>query len=293
MGSPQTQPHPGVPRPVPAPARPVTVWRKHYAIPPEHGAWFWLLGPLFLGAAAAPRPAPDLAVLTGAALAAFLMRQPMVLLVKVWSGRRGPNDRYPAQFWLSVYGVLALAAAGGLVALGHGRVLWLALPAIPIFGYFLWRVSRREERGRMALEIAGAAVLALTAPAAYWVCGGDDDIVAWMVWGLMVLHIAASIVETYLRLEQRRLKSLPSPEERWLRAAPALTFHGSNLVAVGMLALAGWAPGLAPAAFLWSLLGALAATQWPPVGVKPSRVGIRQLVSSILFVAIMVLAYRI
>ena len=65
------------------------MWRKHYAIPPEHGAWVWWLGPFALGMAAAGAVNGHVFTLAVATLIGFLMRQPVTLTVKVLSGRRG------------------------------------------------------------------------------------------------------------------------------------------------------------------------------------------------------------
>lgn len=271
--------------------RRASVWRKHYAIPPEHGAWFWLLGPLALGVAAADRVTPELGLLLVAALAAFLARQPLTLLAKVAGGRRGRADLRPALFWLAVYGGVAVVATAGLVWAGHARVLWLAVPGAPIFAYYLLLVARKEERGQVALETAGGAVLALAAPAAYWTCGGESGVVAWTLYGLMVLHIAASIVGTHWRLAMRRRKEAPPPRECWRTAAPALAFHAANAgLSLALVPLAA-VPWPVPLAFGIVLADALEGAAHPPVGVKPSRIGIRQLVVSVSFVVLVALGY--
>src|SRR3990172_5304403 len=99
------------------------MWRRHYALPAEHGSWIWLLGPLAVGIAAARRLTPDLAPLALAALAAFLLRQPATVAVKVLSGRRAREDLEPALAWLAGYALLGGLALAWLVRAGHGQLL--------------------------------------------------------------------------------------------------------------------------------------------------------------------------
>jgi hypothetical protein len=39
------------------------LWRRHYFIPTEHGAWIWWIGPFLIGAAAGGKPGLDALVL--------------------------------------------------------------------------------------------------------------------------------------------------------------------------------------------------------------------------------------
>ena len=98
-------------------------------------------------------------------MAAFLIRQPFTIAIKVYSGRRSKGDLSTAQFWMMVYGVIALLAILGLTLNGFAYVLYLAIPGIPVFAWHLWLVSRREERRQAGIEIVATGVLALAAPA--------------------------------------------------------------------------------------------------------------------------------
>jgi len=104
------------------------ILRRHIALPTEHGAWIWWIGPLLIGAAAGEQRNADVAVLFLTALAAFLARHPLTLLVKVRSGRRSTRDLAPAAFWAGLYSFLASVGVILLLLKGHGRVLWLAVP---------------------------------------------------------------------------------------------------------------------------------------------------------------------
>lgn len=261
-------------------------WRRHQFLPTEHGAWIWWIGPLLIGLAAARSAPPEAALLTFAVLAGFLLRQPSTIAVKVLIGRRPRNDLGPALVWIAVDSVALLALTVGLAALGHARILVLAVPGVAVFGWHLFLISRREERGQMGIELVGAGVLALAAPAAYWVAGGSRDSLAWALWLLCWLQSAASIVLVYLRLEQRRLPAAPPLRLNLRRAARAMAYHAFNLI----LSLGLAAVGLVHWGFAWGfLLMALDLAQGvasPPVGHKPTRIGVRQLAASTAFTAL-------
>ncbi|MBI4560220.1 MAG: YwiC-like family protein [Candidatus Hydrogenedentes bacterium] len=265
---------------------------KYYAVPPEHGAWIWWIGPFAIGAAAGQTLSVDLLMLAATALAAYLLRQPMTMTVKVLSGRRGRGDLAPSVFWAWVYSVTIAAGVVGLVWLGHVRILILALPGVPVFAFHLWLVSRKEERGQLGIELVASGVLALTAPAAYWVCDGPYFGQASLLWCLTWLQSAASIRHVYLRLEQRQMKTPPDVKSRWKMGVIPLLYHTSGAVFSAILAATQLVPWLVPAAFLLTLADGLHSVAKPPVGYKPSRIGIRQLVISTAFAVLMIIAYH-
>ena len=110
-----------------------------------------------------------------AALAGFLLRQPLTLLVKVRSGRRGRDGLPAIRFWIAVWGLLAALCVAELARRGFAWVLLLAAPGVPVFVWQLWLVSRRAERRQWLVEVVGSGVLALTAPAALWIGVGRPD----------------------------------------------------------------------------------------------------------------------
>jgi hypothetical protein len=263
-----------------------SLFRRHYILPAEHGAWIWWIGPFLIGTAAAGYRSADLLVLALAALAGFLLRQPATILVKAWSGRRPRSEVRPAAIWTAIDSVLLILTTAALAVLGHGRILILAAPGLAVFAWHLWLISRRDERGQMGVELIGAGVLALAAPAAYWVAGGGESVLPWLWWALCWLQSAASIVLVYYRLSFRRRASAPALRARLADSRRMLLYHGFNAVLATVLAAAGAIPGLMAAGFGLMLLDAVDALLRPPVGLRPSRIGIRQLLASALFVAL-------
>ncbi len=267
-----------------------SLFRRHIAVPADHGAWVFLLSPLLVGLFAGGRWTPDTPWLILAALAAFFLRQPLTMLVKAYSGRRPKDDAPAAWFWMAIYGGLALSALSVLLARGMTFLLALAVPAVPVFAWHLWLVSRRAERRQMGVEVVGSGVLALAAPAALWAAHGYSA-PGWWLWGLMWFQSAASIVYAYLRLEQRALAEMPTGRRRLQMARRALLYTTVNVLAVSGLSLTGFlAPWLpVPYALLWVeyIWGALN----PAIGVKPTAIGLRQLAVSTLFTAAFILAW--
>lgn len=270
-----------------------TYLRKHFALPMEHGSWIWLIGPLLVGIAAGGRLSLDLVPLIVAALFLFLIRQPINIFVKALSGRRARSDWKPALFWSAIYSIIIAVATYLLIQRGHTLLLWLALPGLPVFGWHLWLVAKREDRRQMLLEMIGSGVLALAAPAAYWVTGGEENTIALLVWVLTWVQSAASISHVYLCLEQRELKEPPSRSKSWRSGFGMLLFHLSIFVGSIVIALMQIVPWPIPLAFGLMLLNATESVLNPAVGIKPSRIGFRQLGASSLFVLLLILSFTL
>src|SRR6266496_3383937 len=190
-------------------------FRKQIFLPQDHGSWVFIFSPLLVGLFAGGRFTYASLSLFIAAIAAFLMRQPITMAVKAYAGRRPKSDLSAAYFWIAVYGIIILLALIGLMHAGFAYLLLLAIPGAPVFAWHLWLVSKREERRQVNVEIIATGVLSLAAPAAYWVGIGRYDPAGWWLWILVWLQTAASIVYAYLRLEQRELAQLPPRRERW------------------------------------------------------------------------------
>ena len=161
------------------------LFNRQIALPQDHGSWVFILSPLLIGLFAGRTFSYASFSLVIAALAAFLLRQPLATMVKAYSGRRSRADLPAARLWFMVYGVIALLALAELLHLGQGFIAWLAVPAIPVFAWHLWLVSKRSERGQAGVEVIATGVLSLVAPAAYWVGIGRYDPFGWWLWGLV------------------------------------------------------------------------------------------------------------
>ncbi|MEW5871881.1 MAG: YwiC-like family protein [Chloroflexota bacterium] len=275
----------------PQPGPPIFI--RHIALPQDHGSWVFLLSPLLIGLFAGGEFSLATDFLVLAALAAFLIRQPVTIAVKAYNGRRSRRDLPAARFWMVVYALLGLAALAGLVRLGFSYILLLALPGAPVFAWHLYLVSRRAERRQAGVEIIASGVLALAAPAGLWVGLGSPDPSGWWLFVLTWLQSAASIVYAYLRLEQRDLAEMPALPSRLRMAWRALLYTTFNLLVVTILSLMDILPPFLVAPYALQWLETLWGTFKPAIGVKPTAIGIRQLVVSSLFTALFILVWRI
>jgi hypothetical protein len=267
---------------------------RHIALPSDHGSWVFLLSPLLIGLFAGADISgwgPASAFLILACLAAFLLRQPVTILVKIHSGRRDRRDLTAAWYWAGIYSLAGGLALAGLIWQGYSYLMILALPGIPVFAWHLFLVSRRAERRQLGVELVGSGALALAAPAGYWIGAGRAAPVGWLLFGLVWLQSAASIVYAYLRLDQRQLRAVPAISERLRMARRPLLYAGFNLALAILLSFFLVAPPLVPLPFAFQF----AETGWgsliPAVGIRPTRIGWRQLIISSLFTLLFILAW--
>ena len=269
-----------------------SIFRKQIAIPQDYGSWVFILSPLLVGIFAGRSLHVSTLVLAVAAMAAFLLRQPLSMIVKVYSGRR-PRTDLPAAFtWTFVYGLLGALSVGALILLGDGYVTYLAVPGIPVFAWHLWLVSRRLERRQTWVEIVATGVLSLAAPGAYWVGLDHYAPAGWWLWLLTWLQSAASILYAYLRLEQRVLPEVPPRSQKWRMARGALAFTTFNVLFTLVLGLVRLLPLLIfiPYAVQW--LESIWGTLHPAVKVKPVRIGMRQLAVSVLWTVLFIVVWN-
>lgn len=270
-----------------------TVFKKYIALPQDHGAWVFLFSPLLIGLWVSRTFTLASFVLALAALVAFLLRQPLSIVVKVWSGRRARTDLPSALFWTALYSGILFVLVLWLVMLGHARLVWLGVPAVPIFAWHLWLIHRHQERRQAGLEIVATGVLALGAPAAFWVGRNAYDPQGWVLWLLCWLQSAASIVYVYLRLAQREWSAPPS---RWIeRLRPAwraLLYATFNVGLTLALGFGGLIPRWVWLAFAWQWAETLYGTLRPAVKMRPTTIGVRQLIVSTVFTVLFLVLWQ-
>jgi hypothetical protein len=268
-------------------------FRRHIALPQDHGSWVFLISPLLIGLFAGSSFTSASVYLIAAAFSAFLIRQPTTIAIKVSSGRRPKRELQPALFWMALYGLVGGLSLTGLILLGYPYLLYLAIPGLPVFAWHLYLVSKRAERRQIGIELVGSGVLALAAPAALWVSAGEPLAVGWLLWVLVWFQSAASIVYAYLRLEQRSLTALPTRYERIKMAARALAYSAFNLAAVSAMAVASLVPALLTLPYALQFLETLRGSLNPAIGVKPTSIGIRQLIVSSLFTVLFIIGWNL
>jgi hypothetical protein len=268
-------------------------FKKQIALPQDHGSWVFILSPLFIGIFAGGNFSPSTFNLIVAAMSAFMIRQPMAAIVKAYSGRRPKSDLPPARFWVVTYGSIAALALLGLILQGFGFLLILAVPGFAVFAWHLWLISQRAERKQAGIEIIATGVLALTAPAAFWVGIGRYDPLGWWLFLWAWMQSAASIVYAYLRLEQRDLKpnqlTAESRSDLWKMGRRALLYTSFNLSASLILGWANLIPQLIFIPFLIQWLETIWGITHPAAGWKPIRIGMRQFIVSMLWTILFII----
>jgi len=267
-------------------------FRKQIFLPQDHGSWVFIFSPLLVGLFAALQFTSALMYLVLAAISAFLIRQPVTMAVKSYSGRRPKSDLPAAQFWILIYGFILLLAIFGLIRSGLLFIIYLAVPAAPIFAWHLWLVSKREERRQVNIEILATGVLALAAPAAYWASVGVYEPSGWWLWALTWFQSAASIVYAYLRLEQRDMNTVPTGTVMWKMGLRAFAYTTFNLAASLSLGLFAVLPRFIFIPYLVQWMETMWGIFHPAVGWKPTHIGIRQLIVSILWTILFIVTWR-
>jgi len=267
------------------------LFRKHIALPQEHGAWAFLLSPLTVGLVAGNRWDATTAWLVIGALAGFFLKQPVTIAVKVYAHRRSRKDLPAALFWSGVYSLIGLIALGELVRMSAVYLLWLALPAVVVFVWYLYLVAHRAERRRMDMEVVASGTLALSAPAALWLARGYADWHGWLLWILLWFQAAASIVYAYVRLEQRTWKAVPPFRQRMRAGWRAVCYTTFNLVAVLALGVAGVVSAWLWLAYAVQWIETLVGVMHPAVKTKPTVIGIRQFLVTTLFTIVFILTW--
>ena len=253
---------------------------KAVALPAEHGGWSFLAEPAILGLAVAPSAAG--ACLALAALAAFLARQPLKLVLT--DRRRGV--RYPRT---ALAGGVFVACAGlGLLLVASAVFLastpfWLPMVAAAPIG-FLALAFDALGRSREALaEMAGALAFGASATAIA-LAGGGATGAAWGAWALLALRAVTSVlyVRARLRLDRGR-----QAESRAVHVG-----HAAALAVTCGLAAAGVAPWLAPALFLVLLARSFWGLSPRRGRVRPQALGWQEVGYGALSVVLLAVGYR-
>ncbi|MCP4423751.1 MAG: hypothetical protein GY803_04590, partial [Chloroflexi bacterium] len=197
------------------PTRPIQfprlIYRKHIVIPTEHGSWPWLLVPFAVGAGVAERfNLAALLTLIGG-LTVFFMRQPMTVWLRARRGKARAADGPIAAGWVLALAILGFLCLIGLIMLGRGAMLALTGPLAAVLVLYL--VAARYGRAGLRslwMELAGAAALAMMAPAAAIAANGRIIGWEWVLWGLMAaqnvlgaLYVRLRVADTHRRAGRR------------------------------------------------------------------------------------------
>lgn len=263
-------------------------------VPREHGAWSMLVTPLLAAVITARGVSLPLLPAALAALGAFLIREPLVVLARqawVWKERH-PETAQAARWFAAEALLLAVCGAWLAVAVPWRFLAPLGAAAALLTAAAVWMIVRNRRRS-MAFQAASSAGLSASALLAALAIEGRIDGWAWWLWALSSAHSVAAVVVVHARLETRvagrsRKPGLEKSAARFRRRAmlvPAALL-ASSLPAAGAgrwwLAAALAFSGAVHAAEL-RLLENPASLQTPL-----RRIGFRTLAVSLLFTGLVI-----
>lgn len=261
-----------------APSSP-SVRVRSVALPSEHGAWGFLTEPILFGLLVAFTLSGIL--LSVAIVAAFLIHQPLKIAIKDYLKHKHTARTQLALKFTLLYGVIALAGLLATLAISGTAFLLPFALAIPLVMVQLYHDAKNKSRDLLS-ELSGAMALATTASALVLLDGWQLD-KALAIWVILALRDVSAIlyVRTRLRLERGKEPSLTSA---WLS-------HGIALLIVGVFIVVDLAPIGVIVAFIILTGRALWGISPYRATLKPTQVGIREMIYGLGSALIFALAY--
>ncbi|GAB2676929.1 YwiC-like family protein [Thalassiella azotivora] len=232
-------------------------------VPPQHGAWAMLLVPFTAGVLLGGPAWVHLPLLV-AWVGGYLLSYYALLAVKT---RRVARVR--AQ--LRLYAAVTVPAAA-VPVLVQPRLLWFGLPLAGLVAVNAWYAWRRDERSAVN-DLAGVVQGVLMVPVAVVAAGGS----AWDVApasAVLLLYFAGTVPYVKTMIRERGSRS-------WLLGS--VGYHGVATCLAGAVAV----PFAAP--FAWLMVRAAVL---PGRGWTPKRVGVLEIVHSLLLLVLVVALLR-
>lgn len=235
------------------------------ALPAEHGGWSLLLEPVVLGLLLAPSVGGLL--LSLAAVAAFLTRHPLKLVINEY--RRGLRSSRTtlAQRFVLYYATLSLIAFGAAVDFSDPEFLVPLMLAAPLA--LLQLVYDGMGRSRsLAGELTGSVAMASVASSIVLAAGWPYR-PAFGVWAILVARVVPTIL--YVRCRLRVLNGKPTSR------VPALTSHALAVAFVPLLALANFVPLLTVLPLLVLLIRAIVGLTQEGRSFSAKKLGMQEI----------------
>jgi len=249
------------------------------ALPVEHGGWGFTLEPVLLGLLVAPSLAAWALAMT--AVAVFLARRPIKLVLADVLRNRWRSRTTVAAAFTALYGVIAVAGITGALASGDRRLLVAYGVAVPLALVAVAADVNRKSRTLLA-EVCGATAMGATVTAMASAAGWEyqEAVGLWLV--LLGRDLTAIVL---VREQIRRAHGRPGEVSRvYLVCALAM-------IAMAALAAAGFVPWLSVLALAGIASLARVSLTRPPI---PARaVGWTQMVTGLVVVVLTAVGVRL
>ena len=160
-----------------------------------------------------------------------------------------------------------------------------------LLGVHLFLSTRRADM-TVGGELIGIAGLTLGAPATYYVGAGSPGIQMLGLWLLSFLYFGGSVFYVKLKVRVHSRQQPPASSlQRMLVGKTTVIYHVGAIALAGVLVATGLVPLLAPLAYIPVSCKAVRGTlDWRrPVNIK--RLGVMEIVHSLVFAVLLVIAY--
>lgn len=220
--------------------------------------------------------------------AAFFAHEPLVTVLRLDPSRpQNQEKRRQLTFWLIVFSVIAAVSILPIVIVDH---LWYLLVLggatgllLLFHGYLVSELSQRS----FAAEFLGVLCLTSSSAATRYVLLGHLDRMAFVLWILSILFFSSSIFYVKMRVSSYAKKT----EARSLTLQCA-AYHVFLLVCLVFFVLRGEGSILAALAFAPILIRTLYAMLAPQGKLNLKRIGLSEIVYSLVFVVLLSFGMR-
>lgn len=260
--------------------------RATLKLPREHGAWAMLYVPFATGVLVAGSVSWAILLLGLSATSLFIARESMLAWRR--ASFRGRDSDGPARTMLVYLGLAVLFGAPLVLLHRLYGLLPMALIALVLLGLNLEQAMRRQERTVLA-EISSVIGLTLTAPAAYYTARATLDAKALWLWAFCTLYFTSSVF--YVKLRVLTARARREEARRKMRLCCAF-YHLFMLACLLVLGLTGSLDLLALIAFAPIMVRAFWHLIRPIRQLNLRRVGVLEVLYSLLFLLFVTLSFR-
>jgi hypothetical protein len=260
--------------------------QKKLRLPKEHGAWAMLYVPFVLGTIVAGQISLASLCLLLSVSAFFISRESLLIW---WRAKRRKRDAQGTGKMMLIY--LAIAALFGAPLIFFYQLF--ALVPLAVFGVALLVLNGKQavnlEERSLINEILAICGLTLTAPAAYYVAGGEWTTTAWWLWALSAVYFSSSVFYIKFRVVNLHPNKPEAQRREWQHCA---FYHSFLLIALVIVALTNslelsviiaFAPAMGRA--FWSLAK-------PTQPVSLTRAGVLEVGYSLIFLIFVMFSFH-